>query len=160
MAPVVPAALNVWHPPQPVDAKTFLPAAASPSAVGWVATVPSIVWGSGETVPSPPQPAASTTSPPKISTSRRTAASVPRRLPPAPENETGEGTGGGDVGGRVVDDERDGEPDEQRVERRRAGELEGEPDEDGQRDRDDHSDVPDGEPVGGEMQAMPDVAEP
>src|SRR5207247_7180513 len=64
--PLAPAGLNVWHPPQPFEANSFFPAAASPFAVEVevvvAGSVPSTVSGAGLTVLPLPQPAATSAS--------------------------------------------------------------------------------------------------
>jgi hypothetical protein len=66
-----PAALKVWQPPQPADAKTSLPAAASPLlvftvCVGSVGRAPSTVSAVGLTTVAEPQPATRMASPERI----------------------------------------------------------------------------------------------
>ena len=127
----MPAGVNVWQPPQPADANAALPATGSPLAiVGAFGSVPSItVIAVGATVFSVglPQPAASTTMPASTSSSNGATGDARRRvywtvrLPacgnalPRDERRAAERAEAEHVGGRVVDEQREGDPDQEGV---------------------------------------------
>ena len=98
----------------------------------------------GDTVSSPPQPArrSPTTT---IRDARRTNREFTRRVEPESQRSARERAVRGDVPRRVVDEQRDGEGDEHCVDHGRAWPAQREPDEHGERRRDDHRRVPGGD---------------
>ena len=74
--PFAPASASVWQPVQPAVWKTCLPAVGSPVAWGVVGTVPTTVFGRGETVLPPEQPARTSPQAARIRAPRRTRASL------------------------------------------------------------------------------------
>src|SRR4051812_3069288 len=163
--PFVPAGLKAWQPPQPWALKSVAPALASPFVVCAFATVPTTVSAVGLTVWAPPQPASRKPST-RNGARRRIGASLlkPSTGPFAsrqqPEAERREAAVARHVGGRVVDEERDGEGHEVGVEQRGARPLEREDDEADDPEREQQRVVPGrGDRRSREVQAVAEVAE-